>query len=234
MPPLQELEEYFSALGRHYGQKGADAAFASPFVAALAALVGRGKLDKVLQNLGAALPVITPASVWSLDPARLEQALRPAGFAPARSKRLRALLGWLAERAGQVKGTGNDGEAPPDDASLEFLREYSPAELRASLLELRGLGPESVDFFLLHALDLPFFAVNSQAYRLLRRHGFVSEEADYDEIQELFHFALPEDSALYRRCRLLLEKLGSDFCRSAAPRCAACPLRAYMEYEPCD
>lgn len=226
MPPLSELEEYFASLGRHYGPLPADGGFATPFAAALAAVVGREKLAKVLQNLASLLPEITPASVWGLPPARLAEALRPAGFAPARAKRLRALLGWMAEQAGS--------DSPPADASLEFLRAHSPAGLRGSLLEVRGLGPESVDFFLLHALDLPFFAVNAQAYRLLRRHGFVGQEADYEEMQDLFRAALPEDTTGYRRCRLLLESLGRDFCRNAAPLCGACPLKAYMEYEPCD
>lgn len=226
MPSLSELEEYFVVLDRHYGPLPADDGFASPFAAALAAVVGREKLGKVLQNLVSVLPAVTPATVWSLPPARLAEALRPAGFAPARAKRLRALLGWMAERA--------ETENPSDDSALEFLRDFSPADLRESLLEVRGLGPESVDFFLLHALELPFFAVNTRAYRLLRRHGFVGEEADYAEMQDLFRAALTEDIARYRRCGLLLERLGADFCRNAAPLCASCPLKPYMEYEPCD
>jgi endonuclease-3 related protein len=124
--------------------------------------------------------------------------------------------------------------SPPDDATLAFLRGFSPAALRDSLLGVRGLGPESVDFFLLHVLDFPFFAVNAQAYRLLRRHGFVGAEADYAEMQDLLQTALPADAACYRRCRRLLERLGAEFCRGGAPRCSACPLRVYMEYEPCD
>lgn len=226
MPALSELAEYFNALDNHYGPPPAGSGFVSPFQAALAALLGRGKLGRVLQNLAALLPEITPAAVWRLPPARLAEALRPAGFAQARAGRLRAFLGWLAGQAG--------GEIPPDEASLEFLKEFSPAGLRDSLLAVRGLGPESVDFFLLHALDLPFFAASAQAYRLLRRHGFVGAEAGYSEIQDLFHSALPENTALYRHCRLHLERLGAEYCRKAAPRCAVCPLGAYMEYEPCD
>jgi endonuclease-3 related protein len=226
MPALAALEEYCKTLDRHYGPAPAGANFASPFAAALAAIVGRAELGKVLQNLAAVLPEITPASVWSLPPTRLAEALRPAGFAPDRAKRLRALLAWLAGQA--------ETEIPPDDASLEFLNGASPARLRDSLLKVRGLGPESVDFFLLHALDLPFFAASAQAYRLLRRHGFVGTEAEYSEIQDIFRSALPEDTVLYRRCRLHLERLGAEFCRKAAPRCATCPLKAYMEYEPYD
>lgn len=234
MPSVAELGEYYEVLRRHYGPAAGDGV-ASAFEAVLAAVAGRDQLDKVEQNLRAALlsagltADITPAALWSLPPARLTEALRPAGFAPARAGRLRSVLAWLTERAGLAAEEG-----PPDDASLGFLRAFSLSDLRDSLLTVRGLGPESVDFFLLYGLNYPVFAVNLPACRLLRRHGFLGEEAEYQEIQELFSRALPEEAAVYRDCRFFLKRLGAEFCRKSGPRCAACPLKAYMEYEPCD
>ncbi|MDR2893101.1 MAG: hypothetical protein LBV80_08475 [Deltaproteobacteria bacterium] len=163
-----------------------------------------------------------------------------SGPAKIKTTRVRALAGFLASEA-QVAATqmtvefdAASGAIRLADPQLTFLADLEADELRRRLIAWRGIGPESADALLLHAFDAPVFAVNSRSWRLLRRHGFVGPEADYEEMRELFQAALPEDTDIYRRYYRRITLLGKDFCRSAKFLCSSCPLKPYMEYEPCD
>jgi endonuclease-3 related protein len=214
MPPLTELCAYYEAL-RGYSAGNALERFESrpPFERALAVLVGFGKAERVLGNLCGCLPAgaeLTPAALAGLSDPILEKALRPAGFAGNKIQKVRGLAKVMAQGAAA-------GDAPA---------------LGRELVSMRGIGRESADAVLLHALDYPVFAVNAQTYRLLKRHGFVGEEAAYAEMQELFHAVLPEEIKVYKEYYHLIRQVAEDFCRAAKPACAGCPLEGYMEYEP--
>ena len=64
-------------------------------------------------------------------------------------------------------------------------------ELRRQLLDLRGLGPETVDAIILYAAQRPVFVADAYTRRVLARHGFLSDAADYHETQEFLHAHLP-------------------------------------------
>lgn len=226
MPPLSELEEYLRVLRVCYANRAAapEAVSGGRFARMLAVVAGLDKAPAVLRGFEAVLGQVTPAGVMALPRARLEQALRPAGFSGAKAGGLANLLEFLADKAA--------GEQL-NDPTLSFLDADDTAGLRAELLQVRGLGPESVDAVLLLALERPVFPVNAGIWRLLRRHGFVGEEAEYAEMQQMFTAILPEDVALYRECFLALRGVTGEFCR-ARPVCSSCPLGAYLEYELCE
>ncbi|MDL2314236.1 hypothetical protein LJC36_04565 [Desulfovibrio sp. OttesenSCG-928-C14] len=208
------------------------ALFAHPFEAALAALIrpglcakadpGRDKGQAALLELRG-LGVSSPAALAALAPDRLEKIIAPLGFAPARLARLRRLLEFFASQGGQ-------GGTFPDDSGLEFLQGRSAFVLREDLLQIRGIGPESADFILLYALNLPVMPASGASWRILTRHGLVYEEAEYEEISSTLASSVQDDPAQYRELRELLLLCGRDYCKKNKMDCASCPLGPFMEY----
>jgi endonuclease-3 related protein len=99
-----------------------------------------------------------------------------------------------------------------------------PIKLRANLLGINGIGPETADSILLYAGGKPFFVVDAYTKRILVRHGLISNNADYHEVQSLFMENLPKDASLYNEFHALIVKVGKEHCRKRKPLCSGCPL----------
>jgi endonuclease III related protein len=112
--------------------------------------------------------------------------------------------------------------------SLGRLFARPAAELRQELLNLRGLGPETVDAILLYAGRRPFFVADAYTRRILARHQLVSAEADYADVQRFLHEHLPPDQALFNEFHALLVEVGKRYCKRQAPCCDQCPLQEFL------
>lgn len=226
MPPASDLETYYRLMLERFGPRNwwpGD----SPFEIALGAVLTQStawrNVEQAIANLKALGP-LTPADIAALPDAALAEAIRPSGYYNQKAKKIRNFLGWLRAYSGE------DSPEAFADASLEFLRGHSLETLRESLLGVRGVGPETADAILLYALGLPTFVVDAYTWRMLRRHGFVGEDADYYEMQSLFTSALPEDASVYNECHALIVKLGQEHCKKTNPSCGNCPLLEYLDY----
>jgi endonuclease-3 related protein len=97
--------------------------------------------------------------------------------------------------------------------------------LRQQLLSVNGIGPETADSILLYALNKPVFVVDAYTKRILSRHRFIPENADYDLVQNLFRQNLKNNVKLFNEFHALLVKLGKEFCLKNKPKCSICPLK---------
>lgn len=138
----------------------------------------------------------------------LAEKIRPAGYYNLKAKRLKSLFTQI-ERLG---------------GSLENFFDADKESLRERLLEVKGVGPETADSIILYAAGKPSFVVDAYTHRILFRHHCIPEEVTYQEIQELFTSALPEDTVLFNEYHALLVRLGKDHCKKTSPRCTGCPL----------
>lgn len=166
-------------------------------------------VEKAIASLSARAP-LTPRGVLGLSPAALARAIRPSGFFRQKARRLRILASWYLERfGGRVP---REGPAP------------TPG-LRADLLALEGVGPETADSILLYAFGRPSFVVDAYTRRVLFRLGILArEETPYHEVQELFHRALPGDPSLFNQFHALFVRHAKERCRKRSPVCPGCPL----------
>ncbi|MFC1890382.1 endonuclease III domain-containing protein, partial [Thermodesulfobacteriota bacterium] len=114
------------------------------------------------------------------------------------------------------------------EGSLEFLFELETWDLREELLSLKGIGPETADSILLYAAGRPVFVVDRYTYRIFTRHGLLSEDVTYDEMQAMFMDNLPEDVAFFNEFHALVVAAGSGFCKKR-PRCTGCPLEEMLK-----
>jgi endonuclease-3 related protein len=169
-------------------------------------------VKRAIDNLRRA-ELLEPHALFALPEEELQKLIQPAGYFRIKAKRLRSLLKFFVQRY---------------DGSIEaMLRTPLPA-LREELLGVHGVGPETADSILLYAGGLPSFVVDAYTQRIFARHGWISFDADYHDIQDYFQTGLPADVAMYNEYHALLVRVGKDYCRKSRPLCAACPLRELL------
>jgi endonuclease-3 related protein len=153
--------------------------------------------------------LLTPARVAALGPSHLSVVIRSAGTQRVKARRLQALTRWILERL---------------DGRLERMRTMELGPLRADLLEIPGLGPETADAILLYAAGRPVFVADSYARRVLARHRLIGPRAPYEDVRRWLEAHLPSDPDLFSEFHALLVAVGKSNCRSL-PRCEGCALR---------
>ena len=110
------------------------------------------------------------------------------------------------------------------DGDLDRLFRKEIPALRAELLSVRGIGPETADSIILYAAHQPSFVVDAYTYRIMHRHRLIGEETGYDELKALFEDALEPNAELFNEFHALLVNLGKNYCKKTNPLCAQCPL----------
>jgi endonuclease-3 related protein len=169
-------------------------------------------VEKAIANLKSR-GLLSPQKLHATPPDELASLIRPAGYYNVKAKRLRNLVDWLlAEYGGDV----------------DRMSEAPLADLRESLMAVKGVGRETADSILCYAARKPAFVVDAYTYRILLRHGLVDESAGYDEVQETFESNLPADAELFGEFHALLVRAGKTYCRKI-PRCEECPLAGCLD-----
>lgn len=166
-----------------------------------------GNVEKAIGNLKRARLLSLEALV-RVPRARLARLIRPAGYFNSKSDHLKHLVRFLSGYRGGIKA----------------MKRADVPGLRARLLAVKGVGPETADSILLYALDKPVFVIDAYTKRIFSRHGFIDADAAYDNIQKLFMGALPRDVRIYNEYHALIVRLAKEHCSKTKPRCAQCPL----------
>ncbi len=122
---------------------------------------------------------LSVAGIREVTLPELEQLIRSSGYFRQKAKRLINFVAFLDARYG---------------GSLERMFATPTDELRAELLALNGIGPETADSILLYAGNQPVFVVDAYTRRILERHEVVSASAKYDEIRGLVERALQRET----------------------------------------
>jgi len=153
--------------------------------------------------------LLAPARLDALDHASLAGVIRSAGTQRVKARRLHSLTRWILERLGGRPG---------------LMRSMPLGPLRAELLKIPGLGPETADAILLYASGRPVFVADAYARRVLARHRLISGGASYEDVRRWLEAHLPSDPELFSEFHALLVAVGKSNCR-ALPRCEGCVLR---------
>jgi endonuclease-3 related protein len=152
-------------------------------------------VEKALVRLHAA-GIRLPAEVLSCPPARLARLIRASGYYNQKAKKLKGIAGLIAANR-------------------------SPT--REVLLGQWGIGPETADSILLYAFHEPLFVIDAYTRRILARIGIIGGKERYEEIQHVFHGALPPRHELFNEFHALLVEHAKVHCRSR-PVCEGCPV----------
>ncbi len=205
------LTDIYEALYSHFGPQHwwpGD----SPFEIAVGAILTQNtnwtNVEKAIHNLKDS-KVLNAKSLHAMSHARLGSLIKPAGYFNVKARRLKNFMTFLTD---QYKG------------SMNKLEKTDMAISREELLNVNGIGPETADSILLYALDKPVFVIDAYTKRILHRHNIVSSDADYHELQDLFHTNFPGNINFYNEYHALLVMLGKHYCKPR-PKCDGCPLQ---------
>jgi len=162
-------------------------------------------VERAIENLKQAR-ALAPEKILAAHPRRLAGWLRPSGYFNVKARRLKAMCRWLVEQGGVRR----------------LARLPTPA-LRAGLLSVNGIGPETADDILLYAFERPVFVVDAYTRRIFHRLGISRGTEDYETLRRLFEGVLGEDAALFNEYHALIVAHGKDVCRKK-PQCDQCCL----------
>jgi endonuclease III related protein len=157
--------------------------------------------------------VLHPDRLRRISRARLAGLIRPAGYHNQKARTLRNVVDRLHVRHG---------------GSLARLFRQPTQTLRAELLELSGIGPETADSILLYAAGRPVFVIDAYTRRILARHGAASGHEPYEELRRLMETAVTRRAPVYKEFHALLVRVAKDHCRKRQPLCAGCPLEPHL------
>lgn len=173
--------------------------------------------------------------------AELEALIRPSGYFRQKARKLKTFIAFLDQ---QYSG------------SLGRMFLQPTEKLRAELLALNGVGPETADSILLYAGNHPVFVVDAYTRRVLLRHGIIGEKTSYEEIRAMIELAISSSGAEslvvqaavpdprhsisrmsssarstlaqhYNEFHALIVRVGNHACRTK-PNCEGCPLQPFL------
>jgi len=161
---------------------------------------------------------LTPEGIRALPLDRLQELIRPSGFYTRKAPALKAFVAMLDTEFG---------------GSLQALSETPTSVLRARLLQLPGVGPETADAILLYALKHPIPVADEYLRRVAERHRLIEpppgrNREGYEALVQLTRQAFSQDAAidhtqLLNEFHALIVEVGKTHCRRTA-LCAECPL----------
>jgi len=174
-------------------------------------------VETSLANLEKA-DALTLEGLRALPLAKLQKLIRPSGFHTRKAPALKAFVAMLDAEFG---------------GSLKALAETPTAALRARLLQLPGVGPETADAILLYALRHTVPVADEYLRRIAERHRLIEpppgkSPESYEALVHLTRQAFSQDAKsdqaqLLNEFHALIVAVGKTHCRRTA-LCTGCPL----------
>lgn len=153
---------------------------------------------------------LSAEAVSSCSPDRLRVLIKPAGCQSVKARRLGNLAQWLVDFGGhrQIAKTRTD-------------------ELRARLLDINGVGPETADAILNFACGRPVFVADRYAQRLLARLGYLNgrdKAGRYETVRAML------EASVFGRAQALQDLHAATVlhCQqicTTVPQCSLCPFQ---------
>jgi endonuclease-3 related protein len=239
-----EIPQYYTALLARYGPQNwwpARSRFEVIIGAYLTQNTNWSNVEKAMANLRGAR-LLSISAMRKAPIARLQALVRPSGYFRQKARNLKTFIAFLRRRY---------------SGSLTRMFAVPTAELRAELLELNGVGPETADSILLYAGNHPVFVVDAYTRRVLLRHGIIGQKTPYEEIRGMIEQAISNSAAEslavknpasdprhpvsrmsssarsalaqhYNELHALIVRVGNHYCRTK-PNCEGCPLQPFLK-----
>jgi endonuclease-3 related protein len=173
----RQIQEYYLALFRAWGPQNwwpARSRFEVIVGAYLTQNTAWTNVEKALANLRSA-HALSMKGIRDVRVAELERLIRPSGYFRQKAQRLKTFVEFLDRRYG---------------GSLAKMLARPTEELRAQLLGLNGVGPETADSILLYAGNHLVFVVDAYTRRILDRHEISPQKSTYEDVRKLMEAAL--------------------------------------------
>jgi endonuclease-3 related protein len=164
-------------------------------------------VQKALSNLRKA-NVLAVNRLKELPESELAALIFPSGYYNSKARKIKSFVHVLFSKY---------------QGRLETMLDQDTVTLRRELLEVYGIGPETVDSIILYAAGRPVFVVDAYTKRILERVGTIRGNAKYEDLQQLFMSELSLDTKLFQEYHALIVKHAKTLCKTK-PECRECPL----------
>jgi endonuclease-3 related protein len=178
----RQIRSYFETLRKAWGPQHwwpAESAFEVIAGAILTQNTAWTNVERALARLRGA-GAISVEAIREIPLAEVERLVQPSRFFRQKAARLKRFVAWLDKQYG---------------GSLERMFCQETSRLRAELLGINGIGPETADSILLYAGQREVFVVDAYTRRILERHGVVTPEMKYEEIRSIVEAAFRKQPA---------------------------------------
>lgn len=173
--------------------------------------VSWSNVEKCFQNL-AETGRITLENIEKMGPESLSASIVSSGYYNQKTKKIFNVITAINENF----------------SSTNDLKKLPDAELRAFLLSVNGIGPETADSIMLYAYDKKTFVIDAYTKRLFHRLGNLDEKSSYNSMQTIFHTQFSGELPDYKEYHALIVALSKDYCRKK-PQCGECPLQSFCK-----
>ena len=235
----QLVQEMYAHLHAAYGPQNwwpAESRFEVIVGAILTQNTSWKNVEKAMADLRRARR-LSVAGIRRTPTSRLARLIRSSGYFRQKAQRLKGFVVWLDEAYG---------------GSLAYMFAQPTEKLRAELLAVKGIGPETADSILLYAGGHPVFVVDAYTRRVLERHRLARKKTKHEQIRRRMEAALceattpgecgtrpmhppsrisrarPDGAAgVFHDMHALIVRLGYDHCKKKA-ECAGCPLEPLL------
>jgi endonuclease-3 len=144
----------------------------------------------------------------------IEEAIRPGGISKVKSRRIKSMLGAIAEESGTL--------------DLETLATARRDDAIAFLERLPGVGRKTAACVLLFSFDRPELPVDTHVYRVSSRLGLIRPKASFLEAHETLRAIVDPDDVYEVHVNML--RHGRRICTARNPQCERCPLLELCPY----
>jgi endonuclease-3 len=182
----------------------------SPFRVLVATVLSQNSTDRAAMRAYIELERrigVVAERLAKVDVRRIARAVRVAGLFEQKARTIKRLASLALKL---------------NDPELRDLLARGPEAVRETLIEVKGIGPKTVDVLLASTRTLETVPVDTHVRRVSERLGLVGEGARYEEVRSALEEVFPEGSRY--EAHLLLIAHGRSVCRSRRPLCDACVL----------
>lgn len=213
--PLAPMDKYFDSLFAAYGPQhwwpGK-----TPFEVIVGAILVQNtswtNVERAIAKLQAAR-LLTPTAIGTVPITELESLIRCSGYFRQKALKLKAFCEFLRTEYG---------------GSLKRMFATRTTVLSEKLLGIFGIGPETADSILLYAGQHSVFVADAYAKRMLARHGWLKENAKYEDARRLVESQFSGSVERFNEFHALIVHTGKRYCRPQAGLCGECPLGPYL------
>jgi len=170
----------------------------SPFEVMVGAILTQNtswsNAEKALNNLKKS-DALNIHSILKLTEKELAKLIKPSGYFNIKSKRLKNYVTWF-EKEGR----------------FNRLNKLDDNILRARLLNVNGIGPETADDILLYAFERPVFVIDAYTRRLLKSMKMIDGAESYEKLRFFFESSLSADIGLFKEYHALIVRHAKEKC----------------------
>ncbi len=163
--------------------------------------------DKAYHNLIRRFPAWE--DVMNANVNEVADAIRAAGLANQKSRRIQEILQWIVQQYGSL--------------TLDFICDMKSQDVIKTFCQLKGIGIKTISVVLAFSCGVDIFPVDTHIHRLCNRIGLVKPQTtSAEKTFELMQERVPAGKAFSFHINLI--RHGRQICRARKPLCQQCPV----------